>query len=261
MPNITYNFLDSYDSLSIVSVPLCVIDYTNTNTTSCYCGGLGSINVYPDFTNLLSLDFIENWGYYIDFGDGTVMKELTATHAYNTPGEYRVTLIVTDSGSNMFKSVYQPTIKAYNIIPDTVCMTYLSGNTIISSNISTPIIITRYNSYQTYPVLSSVGYNIKLSVSGNNSQFITPGAYSVDQYSHLRLFSTFLTSTDFTPVQSVKTSSDEIYAQINPISNKIVLYPSLDTSIPGYPTFFVGTSGIVTVYYYEDFNSTTFSLS
>ena len=256
MPNLNYNFLNAYDSLSLVNVPLCVIDFTGKNVLSCFCGGISELNVYPDFSNLVSLNFIENWGYYIDFGDGTIVKELTGSHIYNIPGTYTITLVVPDSGGNMFKSVTQPKIEVYNLIPDTLSITYLSGNTVVSSTINTPLLVTRFNSYQTYPALSSIGYSINLSVSGNKSNFVTTSSYESDQYSHLKLFSAFLSGSSFTPIQTIQTTSDPVYAQINPISNDILLYSSPALSLAGVPTYFVGTSGIATIYYYEDYNPT-----
>lgn len=254
MSNIEYNFLNSYDNLSIVTVPLCVLNFTNTMTTTCYCGQIDTVRCYPDFNNLPSqLNFIENWGYYIDMGDGTILNGLTAFHNYKTPGSYNITLVVTDSASNLYRSADIKTIQALNLIPDSISMTYLSGNTIESSTVKNQILITRFNSFQTYPMLSATGYSINLSVSGNRSPLQTLSTYDDDKYSHLKLFSAFVKDNDILPITQIDTTVDKIYAQVNPQDNKIILGSSESFGVKGYPTVFVGTSGIAKVFYYEDF--------
>lgn len=254
MPNLDYNFINDYSSLSLVNVPLCVINYyTNTNTTTCYCGDIGRVKCYPIFTNLPpQLNFIENWGYYIDYGDGTITTELTGIHSYKVPGTYNITLVVSDSGNNFYKSAYIPKIEAYNFIPDKLTFTYLSGNTVPSSGLI-PLLITRSNSYQVHSALSSVGYSVNLSVSGNRSRFQNESSYNADQYAHLKLLSMFTLSGDISPITKIKTTSDDIYAQFNPLTNTIITVPKGNSGIPGLELFFVGTSGTATVNYYEDF--------
>jgi PKD repeat protein len=255
MPNLQYNFVNSYDNLSVVTIPLCVLNYTNINTTSCYCGDIDTVVCYPVFNNLPSqLNFIENWGYYIDFGDGTIVNSLTGRHNYQIPGTYNITLIVASSGGNLYKSSYIPTIEAYNLIPDKLTFTYLSGNSAYSSSANVPIQITRTNSFQTYQALSAEGYSIKLSVSGNKSKFQTVSSYETDQYAHLKLFSMFTLSGDLYPINEVTTTCDKIYAQINPNSITQIIYSNSETSgLQGVKTVFVGTSGVTNIYYYEDF--------
>jgi len=254
MPNLQYNFVNSYDNLSVVTIPLCVINFSNVNTTSCYCGDIDTVTCYPVFDNLPSqLNFIENWGYYIDFGDGTIVSSLTAKHNYEIPGTYKITLVVADSANNLFKSVFTPSIEAYNLIPDRLTFTYLSGNSAYSSSANIPLQIVRTNSFQTYPSLSAEGYSVKLSVSGNRSKFQTISSYETDQYSHLKLFSMFTLSGDVYPLNEVVTTCDKIYAQISPLTNQILYSNSETSGIGGVDTVFVGTSGIVNIYYYEDY--------
>jgi PKD repeat protein len=242
MPNLQYNFVNSYDNLSVVTIPLCVLNYTYQNTTSCYCGDIDTVVCYPIFDNLPSqLNFIENWGYYIDFGDGTISNSLTATHKYQVPGTYNITLVVADSGGNLYKSAIIPTLEAYNLIPDKLTFTYLSGNSAYSSSASIPLQITRMNSFQTYTSLSAEGYSVRLSVSGNKSQLQSISSYETDQYSHLKLFSMFTLSGDLFPISEVTTTCDKIYAQLNPLTNQVVLFSNEASGFAGVTTVFVGT--------------------
>jgi hypothetical protein len=254
MSNISYNFLNSYENLSVVSVPLCVVNYTLQNIVTCFCGDIDTVFCYPDFTNLpQQLSFIENWGYYIDMGDGTILSGLTAAHNYKVPGTYNITLVVSSSSTNFYKSTNVVKIEAYNIIPDYITLTYLSGNNILSSSIQNEILVTRYNSFQTYQSLSADGYTINLSVSGNRSKLQIPSTYESDQNSHLKLFSAFTETTAFAPITYLKTTTDKIFAQINPLTNNIQILSNESAGTRGVPTFFVGTSGTGRFRYYEDY--------
>ena len=99
MPKLDYNFKPSYESLPTANVDIRVTDRTNNPVLTAYAGELGKLTVVPVF--LSASPDISNLNYKIDLGDGTISKNLSATHYYNTPGEYKITLVVTTSSGDL----------------------------------------------------------------------------------------------------------------------------------------------------------------
>jgi hypothetical protein len=250
-----YDFVSDYDSLPKRSVPIIIRNYSNdfiTNTLklSCFSNTLDSLTFNPDFTNV-DHD-IDDSVYYLDFGDGTITSDLTATHVFKNPGDYKVTLVVADSAFNLYKSTFQPTIRVRDLIPNKIFLTYNQANSGFSSTLSNGFVIYRFNSYQNYNTLSAGGYTINLKVSGNKAKYYTNKEYYADPYVHLKTFSAFISSnqtSDYEVVDSVLTTNEKIYAKRNPgvIGGFDLFNKQVDGSV------FVGTSGQAEVFYYEDF--------
>lgn len=262
-----YNFSRSYEELPPVNLPLRIINknLTESNTllhvTSAFTNSQDALKFYPffgdttgftDYDGLSATSFIDNFRYFIDFGDGTISSALTAEHYYKYPGEYTVTLVAVDSGTNFYRAEQQPIIKAYNFIPDELFLTYSEGNSAINSTFENPLIITRYNSYQSWPSVSADnGYTINLNVSGNQSKFVNNDEYYSDSYIQLKKIAAFVQSKeDQEPVVNniIKTNNDPIYGTRFVTSDiDYILWP---TPVPG--SIFLGTSGTAEFYYYED---------
>lgn len=259
----SYNFKRDYDSLPDIVVPIGV---KNSNffeedgqVLSAFACPIDKLYIYPEFPAAASTGFLgitatekaDDYRYFIDLGDGTLSDDLTATHFYDKPGDYKLTLVVVDSASNFYKSVHQPVIRVFNAVEDTLYLTKKTSGG-YNSTFGTPITITRFNSYQTYQSVSAKGgYTINLSVSGNRSKFLNENDYNSDPYSHLKTFSTFCsaTSAGFRVVTSVQTDNTFIYARRNRLSPSDGLE---FFSSPRDGTVFIGTSGTAEVYYYED---------
>lgn len=254
MPKATIDLPD-YSSLKTVSVPLSVYNYYNMPVGSTYTGELGRVYAIPSFSSLSdSLSFIENWGYIIDYGDGTTTNDPSYTHTYTHPGTYNVAVIVIDYNRTYYFSSATFPLVVKDAVPDRISIDSLSGNTGFSTGLDLPLQIRRYNSYQTYPVLSAIGYNITLSVSGNRSKFISESEYFSSKTSHLTSFATF-TSSDLLPLTiqtTIQTTNDILYGQLNPGDGTLSVSPLSTGLFLGYPSFMVGTSGQAIVYYYED---------
>ena len=109
MPKLNYNFKPSYETLSGANVDIRVTDRTNTSVLTAYAGELGKLTVVPVF--LSASPEISNLNYKIDLGDGTISKNLSATHYYNTPGEYKITLVVTTSSGDLYRGNLPKIIK------------------------------------------------------------------------------------------------------------------------------------------------------
>ena len=118
-----------------------------------------------------------------------------------------------------------------------------------------PIHLTRWNSYQTWPSLSSTGYTINLTCSGNRSPLFSSDSYYKDIDAHLKSFSAFVkrneSSNSYEVVSNVVTDNTLVYGERNP------LWPGsgLPYNLYGYQkegTIFLGTSGDLEFFYYED---------
>jgi PKD repeat protein len=62
----------------------------------------------PTMYGLSVTPIIDNYRYFIDFGDGTISDALTADHYYKYPGEYEITLVAVDSATNFYRSEQRP---------------------------------------------------------------------------------------------------------------------------------------------------------
>jgi hypothetical protein len=260
-----YNFDRDYSSLPPINLPIRVVDPA---TRESKWGGLSAIpgfaneqytfKIFPDFygTDLNGISaspLADSYRYFIDLGDGTISTDLTAYHYYKYPGDYRVTLVAVDSAANFYSVVTRPTISISNAIPDKLFLTYQEGSSALNSSLKNPIILTRFNSYQSWPAVSADGgYSINLSVSGNKSKATTNTDYYSDINAHLKLFSGFVQIEDDGEglvTDSVKTSNSFIYGKLNTASSTppYFLYNEYQDG-----TIFLGTSGSTSFYYYED---------
>ena len=256
--SILYNFNRSYDNMNQIIIPIRITSaYTGTSaqTLVCYTNRLDEIQVYPVFgtyNGQTITPYIDNYRYFIDLGDGTITTDLTATHYYKQPGNYQITIVAVDSATNFYVSVDRPTITAYNIIPDEIFTTY-GGATTANGSMFTPIILKRYNSYQTWSSVSADGgYTIKLNVSGNVNDFISGDEYYSDSLAHFKQFAMFGVKNELTGeieiTENIKTTNTLIYGKRSELSSSnFILY-----SYPEPGAVFLGTSGTREFYYYED---------
>ena len=285
--SIFYNFSRSYDELPPMNVPVRVVEpqfglslWGGISAIPAFSNELWMLKIYPDFANtapngIAATPIVDNYRYFLDLGDGTVTTDLTAEHYYKYPGEYTVTLVVVDSATNFYKGLQQPVIKVNDVISDTIFLSYNTtsddvdtdgdgvadvdgGKVTAQSTFQNPLRLTRYNSYQTYPSLSSTGYSINLTVSGNRSELVSPSGYYSDSEAHLKKYAAFVQMQEDGQglvVDKITTTNDKMYGQLNVIAETIDGEPA-----PAYflsprkqsNNIFVGTSGVGTFYYYED---------
>ena len=261
MPNLDYNFKPSYESLPYANVGIIVADRTNTQVLTAYAGELGRLTIVPNF--LSASPDISNLNYKIDLGDGTISKNVSATHYYNTPGEYKITLVVTSSAGTLHVGNLPKTIKVVDIIPDTIHLNYNNNPyTAIGfkigeqppSTIAQEIIVTRYNSSITSSLMKQNDYRINLSVEGNDSTFYTNKQFNLDNHFQLKNTSFFANnrSLEFDVIDSVTTNSVDIFAGYDEENQLIVKSFDILTDEEKKFTLKVGTSGIGTFYYYSD---------
>ena len=262
-----YNFSRSYEDLPPINLPLRILNknyaeletllqvtsaFTNSQDALSFYPFFGEVSGFTDYDGLSVTPFIDNYRYFIDFGDGTISDALTADHYYKYPGEYEITLVAVDSATNFYRSEQRPVIRAYNFVPDEIFLTYSEGNSAINSTFENSLILTRYNSYQSWPSVSADGgYTINLNVSGNKSEFTTENEYYSDNYIQLKKIAAFVLSNeneDPRVVNKIKTNNDKIYGRR--FVSAVTDYALFSTPVPG--SIFLGTSGVAEFYYYED---------
>jgi len=268
MPKLDYNFKPSYETLSGANVDIRVTDRTNTSVLTAYAGELGKLTVVPVF--LSASPEISNLNYKIDLGDGTISKNLSATHYYNTPGEYKITLVVTTSSGDLYRGNLPKIIKVTDIIPDIIHLNYgINSYTDIGfkigeqppSTMAQEIIVTRYNSSVTSSLMDQNDYRINLSVEGNESTFYTQQQFNSDNHFQLKNASFFANnrSDEFNVIDSVPTTSVDIFAGYTVDNELIVKRLEVLTDEEKKYTVKVGTSGVGSFYYYSDNINSEFS--
>ena len=185
-----------------------------------------------------------------DFGDGTTSADVSATHNYDWPGVYKVSLIVYDVNGDAYLSTYTPSVSVIDFLQNQ--LTVDTNNSIaldIPAGYFAPFIINRSNSWQTYSTLSAVGYSVSLYVSGSQDPLVDVNAYYHSGWSHLLQQSYFLkkqvagNTFEYVPVSSITTTTDKVYANINS-QNQLYLTSPSDSG-----SFFVGTTGTATAYF------------
>jgi len=224
----------------------CLSTFSLPNTPLKFIPDLKS---YEQFANLNLSTKLVRW----DFGDGNISSDLNPTHWYQWPGKYKVKLSVFDNGGNSFDSSYTPEVLVYNFVND--YLMFKDPDQFIidvpAGRISTPFVILRRNSWQSYPALSASGYTITLYASGAKGEYNDINIQEKDKWSHLRALSRFYVieqsgdSFSYTPVDSTTTTITEIYARV--INNKIEVCGKNDEG-----SVFAGTTGYAEVYYSDD---------
>lgn len=260
-----YNFDRDYTDLPPVNLPIRIIDpatreskWGGVSAIPGFSNELYTFRIFPDFSGtdlngISASPLVNSYRYFIDLGDGTISTDLTASHYYKYPGEYKITLVAVDSASNFYSAVVRPTITINNVIPDKLFLTYQSGSSALNSTLENPLILTRFNSYQSWSSVSADGgYSVYLSVSGNQSETVASETYYSDANAHLKRFSGFIQIQDDGQglvVDKIKTNNDFIYGKLNVVTSDppYFLYNKREEG-----TVFLGTSGSATFYYYED---------
>jgi len=262
MPKLNYNFKNDYSKLRTVNAFFTAKNVlTNTEGVTALLQGTSKQIEVDAFTGpigelIFNLDFdatditISDNNFFYDFGDGNLGEGLSARHIYDEPGEYRITLVVTDSAGNFFRSLEPKIIKVRDLIQDQIFLT----STLSTQNYSKPesvITVTRYNSLNTSRVLSSNNYSINLSVSGNSNEFFNNENYLNDNNFQFKKAS-YLTKgigEDFEIINKIQTSSQDLYTIPIIVGNKMVLSFTKNNFNGSY---YVGTSGFNTFRYNED---------
>ena len=228
------------------------LDHTGTPTTSGYTLPITPFTFIPIFDDGSSDKFSKQKILW-DFGDGTTSESITAVHNFKYPGWYNVKCYVLGPNGVGYENSFSQSILVKDLISDTLVLSGFNNKT-ESGTIQNPYEIYRYNSWQTYSMLSATGYTINLSVSGNTAPILQVEQYEKDKWGHLKpssRFETFIINPltqkeERFPVNYLTTSNYEIYVKLNR-NNQIVLCAKDD-----FGACFAGTSGSKVFYYIDD---------
>lgn len=230
------------------------LDYTGNYTTSGYTLPITPFTFVPVFDSGDG-SFVSTTNIIWDFGDGTFSRELTATHSYSVPGIYNVTCFFYSTGGQGYESSFAQSIFVKDYISDTLALSAQPVNIIETSHYQNPFTLYRYNSWQTYPTLSSIGLTILLYASGGIAPLLDVDVYAKDKWSHLKPncrflafeFDPILNTNTLVPVNEVTTiNNDTIYVKLDENKN-IVKCGAGDIG-----STVAGTSGTRVVYFTSD---------
>ena len=240
-------------SIQYNNIQFNVYDYTGTTALSTYTLDITPLTFVPDFTtsSLSSSQVISNKLIHWDFGDGTYANTLTASHRYEWPGSYNVTLTIYDNNGNAYDSSFKPIIKVYDFVPTSLTWQNYSIANVLSAKYMGPFYVNTLNSWQSYPALSATGYTINFYASGAGGAYVTAANYNTNKWSHLNTLSQFFAlkvnynSQQYVAVDSLTASQTVIYANIQ--NNQLQVCGPND---PG--ATIAGTSGNCEIYYADD---------
>ena len=230
------------------------LDYKGDYTTNGYTLPITPFTFIPIFDDGLT-DIYSNKKILWDFGDGTTSEAITATHYYKLPGWYNVKCYILGKEGGSYSNSFSQNILVNDFITDTIVLSGIEYKS--ESGAKYPFIVFRFNSWQTYPILSATGYTIHLNISGNIANILDTSLYSKDKWAHLKPYAKFETSIyntitenyELLPVNSVVTNNKEIYVKLT--NKNIVFCKKTDTN-----SCLAGTSGYKLVYYTDDVPST-----
>jgi len=202
-------------------------------------------------------EYDEYSDFYIiwNFGDGSpVYQGLSASNSFFYPGEYNVTMTVMVSSGNTELNSFNQKVTIYDFIPNTFSFKQLSGvnskSLFLTAGVySEQLSIERFNSIQSY----GNPYTFFLNASGSNSLFYDRNKLLTEPYSFL------LPTHRFVKREKIgKYFSDLVIDEITTTDTN--LYGKLDETSLVVPTssddvnsFFVGTSGVESFYFVDDF--------
>lgn len=232
------------------------LDSTGVYTTSGYTLPITPFTFVPIFDDGTA-QYYSSQNILWDFGDGTTSEAITATHQYKVPGWYNVKCYFLGKDGIGYQDKFSQSILVKDFISDTIVLSGNSSNISESGKLQNPFTIIRFNSWQTYPILSSVGYTINLHVTGNNAPLLNVSEYNQDKFGHLKPTTRFITEiynpltekSELLPVNELITSNTELYVRLN--NNTLQFCNSAANG-----ACFAGTSGIKTFYYVEDLPKT-----
>lgn len=199
-------------------------------------------------------DFVSNKRIVWDFGDGTTTEAVSATHAFDHPGSYRVNCFLYDDAGNGYLDTFHADINIKDFVQDELVVTSTADINHKAGKVVNPITVERYNSYRTLKTgLSTiVPYASGATLSSNEYDFFRSG-YDKLAYGHLYpsySFVQILTSNGIVEtlnVDSIKTTDKSLYIKLD-TNNQIVYTNENDTD-----AFFAGVSGTADVYFKSDF--------
>tara|TARA_R110000796_G_scaffold48911_1_gene117011 strand:- start:12527 stop:14605 length:2079 start_codon:yes stop_codon:yes gene_type:complete len=243
--------LDKSGDFSLLYNFFYVENYTGTQAYSSYALPITPLYFKPVLNDGIE-KFVSNKTLRWDFGDGTISKEISATHAYSKPGQYKVTCYLYDGDGVSYYNIFSTKIDIFDYVEDRL---QISSNTDIdhkTGQLKNPITIERYNSARTTSTGTSPTITPYISSGANyNYDYFTQGLAD-KTYGHLypnfTFFQYLTTNGIIEPIQvdTIDTIDTDIYVKLT--DSKELVHTS--ANVPG--AVFAGISGSGTTYFKSD---------
>lgn len=236
-----------------------VKDYTGVYSTSGYTLPISPFTFIPILDDVSDTN-ISNTNIYWDFGDGTISRDITATHYYTTPGIYYVSCLFLANSGRGYESMFKQSISVRDFYSDTLILSASIDKVNSAAHIDTTLLLSRINSWQSYS--SNKKYTISLYTSGEGATPLDIDTYNSDKFAHLKPNSRFLAyeyndntaSYELAPVNSITTYNDRLlYVCLTPSG----IVPCLSSTLGA---TFAGTSGQRLFYFTDDMPSSEISI-
>ena len=149
----SYSFNTDYTTLSVADISFDILnknleviitESSPASANSVFTGNFGGIYAIPNYSS--AKGEISDTDFFIDFGDGNIVENnLSAFHSYSAPGNYPVTLVVTNSAGYLLKAVRNYVINVKDPVPDKIFLTQNSDLQNESEG-TVSFYVTRFNS-------------------------------------------------------------------------------------------------------------------
>ena len=239
--------LDSSGEFDLLYNFFNVRDYTGTETYETYALPFTPLTFAPNLEDGIE-DFVSNKRVVWDFGDGsTTLESVTASHAYNKPGRYKVTCYLYDENGTGYYDTFHSKVEIKDFVEDKLVIDSATDFVYNTGEIIQPMTVERHNSFRV-DTPTIVAY----ASGAEDNDFFSRG-YDQETYGHLKPSTSFvqqLTTNgilEYVDVNTIKTEDTAIYIKLND-SNEIVYTDKDDAD-----GFYAGLSGISTVYWRSDF--------
>ena len=226
-----------------------VRDYTGTETYESYALPFTPLTFAPNLEDGIA-DFVSNKRVVWDFGDGsTTVETVTAQHAYDKPGRYKVTCFLYNEEGTGYFDTFHSKVEIKDFIEDKLVINSSTDIVHNTGEITNPITVERYNSFR-------VGTpTIVAYASGATDNDLFSNGYADETYGHLKPSTSFVQIITSTAVETLDTNTvatvdTPIYIKLD-ANNQIVYTDKNDAD-----AFFAGLTGTGDVYFRSDFEGT-----
>lgn len=250
MSNETYVYFDVYN-------------HKNQLGTDSYALPFCKFKFVPKLASSQDSTILSNTKALWLFGDGSTSQSITATHAYDKPGIYHVYCYFYDVEGNTYLNKFTRSVVVKDYVDDRVSVSIppiqaLAGLTLSAGRITTPITVSRANSFRSYT--DNVNYSIMPFASGSNLSTSYFQGASALLYSHLEKYHSFYTRelsenriVEYVEAKTITTPSTKLYCKLG--ATNVMMTSSTDPD-----AFFCGTSGQKIVYFKDDVASEQINL-
>ena len=109
--------LDSSGEFDLLYNFFYVRDYKNVETYESYALPFTPLTFIPNLTDGIE-DFVSNKRLIWDFGDGTRVESITASHSYDNPGRYKVTCYLYDENGTGYLDTFSSKVNIKDYVED-----------------------------------------------------------------------------------------------------------------------------------------------